>query len=284
MFRLIATDIDGTLINDDHHVTPFTREIFQKAKQQGYEVVIATGRDHDSAQEIAGELGFNSDDIAILSNNGLHVSYPKGGYFVKESTMSYEDCKHFEVVGEKYYMGILYLCKGVIYFQMDDRSLSDFEVGMDVNRMIYFNEHLKTVRIQSVEEIKTEFSKGLEVEKMVYIQHPDYLELMKERLMKEFPDDYTLLIVSEGWSEIMPRKINKGDALLTLAKAMGVDPEAIIAFGDSDNDLTMIQHAGRGVAVKNARETLKIIADDITPYTNDENGVALYIEQHLLKV
>lgn len=282
MYKLIASDIDGTLINDEHHVTDVTRETFALAKEKGYEIVIATGRDYDSASEIARELGFEPDDIAIISNNGMHVAYPRANYFVKETSMSYEDCKHFEVIGEQYFMGILYLCKEVIYFQMDDRSLSDFELGMDVDRMIYFNEKLNTVRIQSLSEIKDKFNEGLEVEKMVYIQHPDYLELMKERLVKAFPKAYTLLIVSDGWGEIMPRHINKGDALVALAETMKIKPSQIVAFGDSDNDLTLIQRAGRGVAVANARNTLKIIADDITPYTNDENGVALYIEQHLL--
>lgn len=284
MFKLIASDIDGTLINDDHHVTEYTQEVFAKAKDMGYEIVIATGRDHDSASGIAKELGFNPDDMAIISNNGMHVSFPRGNYFVKETSMSFEDCKNFELIGEKYYMGILYLCKGMIYFQMDDRSLSDFELGMDVDRMIYFNEALGTQRISSLEDIKGDFDNGLQVEKMVYIQHPDYIELMKERLVKEFPKEYTLLVVSEGWSEIMPRKINKGDALLKLAKHMNIEQTSIIAFGDSDNDLTLIQRAGRGVAVANARDTLKIIADDITPFTNDENGVAQYIEQHLFKI
>lgn len=282
MFKLIASDIDGTLINDEHHVSEYTQEVFAKAKKAGYEIVIATGRDHESASGIAKELGFNPDDMAIISNNGMHVSYPRGNYFVKETTMSYEDCKNFELIGEKYYMGILYLCKGIIYFQMDDRSLSDFELGMDVNRMIYFNDALRTRRINSLSEIQSEFDAGLEVEKMVFIQHPDYIELMKERIVKEFPKEYTLLVVSEGWSEIMPRKINKGDALLRLANHMDIDPSEIIAFGDSDNDLTLIQRAGRGVAVANARDTLKIIADDVSPLTNDENGVAQYIEQHLL--
>lgn len=282
MFKLIASDIDGTLINDEHHVSEYTQEVFAKAKKAGYEIVIATGRDHESASGIAKELGFNPDDMAIISNNGMHVSYPRGNYFVKETSMSYEDCKNFELIGEKYYMGILYLCKGIIYFQMDDRSLSDFELGMDVNRMIYFNDALGTKRINSLSEIQSKFAAGLEVEKMVFIQHPDYIELMKERIVKEFPKEYTLLVVSEGWSEIMPRKINKGDALLRLANHMDIDPSEIIAFGDSDNDLTLIQRAGRGVAVANARDTLKIIADDVSPLTNDENGVAQYIEQHLL--
>ena len=282
MFKLIATDIDGTLINNNHLVTETTQEAFQKAKEAGYEVVIATGRDYDSASDIARDLGFEPDDIGIISNNGMHVAFPRGHYFVKESPMSYEDCKFFERIGEEFYMGILYLCRGMIYFQMDDRSLNDFEIGMDVDSMIYFNDKLSTKRINSVEDIKQEIEDGLEVDKMVYIQHPDYLELIKERVVKKFPSEYTLLIVSEGWSEIMPRHINKGDALLKLAQHMDIQASEIISFGDSDNDLTLIQRAGRGVALANARDTLKIIADEISKFTNDENGVALYIEQHLL--
>lgn len=281
MFKLIASDIDGTLIKKDHSVAPYTQEIFAKAHQAGYEIVIATGRDYDSASQVVHELGFDPKDIAIISNNGMHVAYPRGDYYVSEPKMSFEDCQMFEKIGQKFYMGILYLTKEGIYFQMDDRSYQDYQLGLDADRMIYFNERLKTEHIHSIDEIKHTFANGSIVEKMVYLQHPDYLELMKERLVQAFDPAYTLLMVSPGWAEIMPRHINKGDALMALAATMGIAPEETIAFGDSDNDLTLIQRAGRGVAMANARNSLKIIADDTTR-SNEENGVAHYIEQHLL--
>ena len=281
MFKLIASDIDGTLINKDHSVTKYTQDIFAKAQAAGYEIVIATGRDYDSASEVVHDLGFEPKDIAIISNNGMHVSYPRGNYYVSEPKMSFEDCRVFEQLGQKFYMGILYLTKEGIYFQMDERSLQDYQLGLDADRMIYFNERLKTEHIRGIDDIKHTFDSGSIVEKMVYIQHPDYLELMKERLVQAFDPTYALLMVSPGWAEIMPRHINKGDALIALAEQMGISAQATIAFGDSDNDLTLIQRAGRGVAMANARNSLKIIADDIT-LTNEENGVAHYIEQHLL--
>lgn len=281
MFKLIATDVDGTLINSNHEITEYTKDVFAQAAEAGYEIAISTGRDIESARGIAKQLGFEPDTISIVANNGMIVTSPRFNYYVKETNMTYEDCRNFEAIAHKYYLGILYLCDDVIYFQMDDLSYQDFEIGMDAHQMVFFNDKLKTERINGLDDIKDTFKHGSVVQKMVYIQNDQYIELIKERVAAEFPSEFTLLVVSPGWSEIMPRNINKGDALVRLAEHMGFEGTQIVAFGDSDNDLTMIQKVGRGVAMANAREALKIIADDTT-LNNDENGVAHYIEQHLL--
>lgn len=282
MFKMIATDVDGTLIDSNHEISDYTKEIFKEVYDSGLEIVIATGRDYRSASQIAEQLGFDENKISIVSNNGMLVKSIKNDYFVQEQNVSYEDCKNFESLAEKYYLGMLYLCEERIYFQMDDTSYSDFEIGMDPKRMIFFNDEIKTERIPSLNHLKDKFKDGSPVQKIVFIQNDQYLELIKERVAAELPTIYTLLMVSPGWAEIMPRTVNKGDALLRLASHMGIESSQIIAFGDSDNDLTMIKQVGLGVAMANAREALKIIADDTTT-SNDENGVAQYIEQHLLR-
>ncbi len=281
MIKLIASDIDGTLINDEHQVTPYTKEIIQKARAQGIEFVIATGRNYESASEIAKQCGIEREEMAIISLNGLRVEFPNAGYSVRAESMSYEACKKMEEIGKKYFMGVMYAFEDVIYYHMDDVSFEDYRLGVPKERMVLFDDSLRSQRINGLEDIKHRFEHGSEILKMIYVQNGDYTELVKNRIAREFGKEFTLMLVGVGWAEIMPRHVNKGAALLQYAASRGIEADEIIAFGDSDNDLTMIKKAGTGVAMANARESLKIIADDITS-TNSENGVAEYIEKHIL--
>ncbi len=280
--KMIASDIDGTLINNEHKVTDYTREIVQKVRQQGVEFVIATGRNYDSAVEVAAQLGIPNGEMGIVSLNGLRVENPLTGYSEHGRTMTFEECRKFEVIGRKYHMGVLYCLEDIIYYHMDDLSFQDYELGVDEDRMTFFNDRATTLKINGLDDIKHIFDEGQEILKMVYIQNGDYTELVKERVAAEFDEDFVLLVVGFGWAEIMHHDVNKGDALVKYAATRGIKPEEILSFGDSDNDLTLIERCGCGVAMANARENLKAIADDIAD-SNDDNGVANYIVKNILK-
>lgn len=280
--KLVVSDIDGTLINEQHVVTPKTKAIVNEMRDQGVEFMIATGRNYESAAAIAEQFGRPKEDIAIISLNGMFVDYPAIAYHQAEKCMSFGECCVMEELGNKYHMGVLYCFDDVIYFHMDDLAYEDFQYGMSDERMHYFNATINLQRINSLEDIKHRFENGSEILKMVYIQNGDYVELVKERVSRDFPNDYNLLIVGDGWAEIMPRSVNKGDAMLRYAAYRGYKPEEIVSFGDSDNDLTLIDKAGTGVAMANARNSLKVLADALT-LSNSEDGVADYIEKNILK-
>lgn len=279
MIKLIVSDIDGTLLNPDHEVSDKTKEIVHKAKDQGVEFMIATGRDYDSAKGVAEKVGV---DCAIISLNGMRVDCDSHNYHVREASMTFEECRRMETIGNAYFMCVLYCFEDVIYYHMDDLAFKDFELGVSEDRMKFFNDKLSTEEIQGLDDIKGRFENGSTILKMVFMQNPDYTELVKNRIRTEITEAFDLLIVSPGWSEIMPKAINKGDALLKYAAHRGIKPEEIVSFGDSDNDLTLIDRAGTGVAMGNARDSLKSIADVIT-LSNAEDGVAYYVEQNILK-
>ena len=281
MIKLIASDIDGTLINSNHEVSDYTKKIIHEARKQGIQFALATGRDHESASGIARQLGIEGDDTAIICLNGLRVDNDSRDYHYHAPTMTYEDCELKEAIGNKYFMGVLYCFEDKIYYHMDDVAFQDYQLGISEQQFKFFNESLNAEKITGLKDIKHLFETGHQILKMVYIQNGDYTELVKERIAKEFDSRYNLLIVGDGWAEIMPRSVNKGDAILNYAASLGIKPEEVMTFGDSDNDLTMIAKAGCGVAMANARENLKTIADAIT-LSNDEDGVAHYIATHVL--
>lgn len=281
MIKLIASDIDGTLLNSEHVITDRTREVIHAARNQGYEFMLATGRNYESAASIAEALDLDPHQIPIVSLNGMRVEHPIRNYRAIQAPMSYEACERMEILGTKYFMGILYCFEDIIYFQMDARSEEDFVFGEDEDRLRFFSDGARVSKVDHLSDLRQRFEAGDSILKIVYIQNADYTELVKERIALDMDADYDLLMVAPGWAEIMPKRINKGDAIMAYAAYRGIKPDEVLCFGDSDNDLTMIKQAGIGVAMENARHSLKIIADTVT-CTNNENGVAEYIAEHLL--
>lgn len=100
-------------------------------------------------------------------------------------------------------------------------------------------------------------------------------------LMGKYGDQTSQMYSETYYYEIMPKDVSKGHALLEIAEYLGIDQENIIAFGDQDNDMSMIQMAGVGVAMGNAIDSLKAAADYVT-LTNNEDGIAAYLEKYLL--
>lgn len=280
--KLVMSDIDGTLINGDHAISKRTQEAVQALVAQGIQFGVATGRNFDSAKNIVVQTGIDADDAPIVALNGIHVEHKSIDYVEYGATLNYEACRNLAELGERYYMGVLYFFEDNVYFHMDDLSLQDFELNRDEDFMRFFKESMHMDRIDSIDDIKYRFDNNERILKVVYLQNPSYSELVQERIALEMPKELVLMMVGPGWAEIMPKSVNKGDAILKYAKTRGIKPEEILTFGDSDNDLTMIQKAGTGVAVANARSSVKILADDMTD-TNLADGVAKYIEKHLLK-
>lgn len=279
--KLVASDVDGTLINNEYKVTPYTKEIVSKLKDKGIEFVIATGRAHDSALEVANDLDINKDGYGLICLNGLRTySLPLDTYEAFP-TMTYEECETMEVLGQKYHMGILYCFDDVIYFQMDEIAYLDYTIGMKADSVRYFNDKSDSEEIKNLKDIKHRFDKGDPIQKIVYVQSDDFMNLITPRIKKDLDPNYDALLVGQGWLELMPKSITKGSALLKYAESLGIKPEEIMAFGDAENDISMLKVVGHGVAMGNAMDSVKEIAKDITD-TNYEDGVAKYIAKHLL--
>lgn len=279
--KLVISDVDGTLINSDHKISERTRNTVQKLIDSGIEFGIATGRNYESALGIVKQLQIDPNTVPIVSLNGFWVDHPKFNYKFRDKSIDFKTSKELGDIGTEYYMGVLYFFEDKVYSHMDDLSFQDYELSETSSHMHFFKDGHKMERIDSIDDIKELFTSDHEVQKIVFVQDEGYTELVKERISRDFPKEYDLLMVARGWAEIMPKSVNKGKAILEYAKFRGIDASEILAFGDSDNDLTMINYLGKGVAMQNARNSLKVSADDITKSNNDD-GVAHYIEKHLL--
>jgi len=278
MIRLIASDIDGTIINENHVVTKETAELLKKLTDHDIHFVLATGRAYSGAKEIYDQIGFKDNNNGIICLNGLR-SY---NFLTDEknelTSLTIEDCYNIEKIGIQYYMGILYCFDETIYLQMDERSFEDFALSGDRGQFRYFREDANLNRINSFQEIESKVRDGNSISKIVFVQSDDYLDLVGPRINQEFIGKYNFMMVGKGWAEIIPTYINKGNTLKAYANALGIAMDEVIAFGDAENDISMLAVASIGVAVGNAMDSVKEIANEVG-LSNSENGVIVKIKE-----
>ena len=262
--KLLATDLDDTLLNDQFMVSQQNKEAIFKAVEQGVIVTIATGRMFSSALPFAKQLGIN---VPIITYNGALVKYCNTGEVLFEQPIDPE------VVGE-----ILELFREKNWY-----------IHLYVNDILYVKEHcekaqgyekLAGIKAEVVGDKIYDFREG--ILKMLAIAEPEQMKEVAKTVQTTFKGRVFAPQSKENYLEIVDPNINKAIALDFLAKKLNVRQEEVMAIGDSNNDLDMIKYAGFGVEMGNAFETVKAVADVVT-CSNEESGVAAAIEKFILQ-
>lgn len=262
---LIALDLDGTLLKDDKTISAYSLEIIKKAKDAGHIVCISTGRPYRSSSLYYRQMNLNTP---IVNFNGAFVHHPKDkAWGTFHTTLELEVVKEIIDTAEKHHVhNILAEVKDRVYFhQHDERLLDVFSMGdpeMTVGDLREnLGEDVTSILIHSDEE---------NVDKIRAYLSNVHAEVVEHRRW------------AAPWHviEIIKKGINKAVGLKKIADHYNIPAERIIAFGDEDNDLEMLQYAGQGVAMGNAIDQLKSIANKHTK-TNEEDGIAVYLKEAL---
>jgi len=270
---MIFMDLDGTLLTSGKQLSPANRAALEQAAQRGIYIVPSTGRLYEGMPREVRELPFIRYVSAV---NGAQVYDAVEKAVLRQAEIPLEAADRVLRYLES--LPVLYDCYiddwGYMAASSYDR-IDAFVPDPAINRLV------KGTR-QPVEDLRRFVrQKGLPVQKIqLYFIDPDRRVLELERLARDFPE----LSVTSSLSnniEINERHANKGEALLFLCRHLGLSAEEAMALGDGSNDLTMIQAAGIGVAMKNASPALLEAADYVTD-TNDRDGVAKAIERFCL--
>lgn len=278
--KLIASDVDGTLVDSQGNISPYTKQVINRLKDYNIRFVIASGRSYGGAQKVLSQLDIEREGYGLISLNGLRVyNFPSLDYR-QTHTMTYEQCLWMEQLGAKYFMGVLYCFEDMVYFQMDERTYKDYEIALDRGNLRFFKENMATKDITSLAEIKDRFTHKDTILKTVFIQYEGYMQLVLDRIRREVEDIFTISLVGTGWAEVLFNDVNKGIALLEYGKKFGIGPDEIMAFGDAENDLEMLSMIPHGIAMGNAMPQVKAVASAVAK-TNNEDGVAHYLAEHL---
>jgi len=266
--KLIAIDMDGTLLNSQHQVTLRVKQAIQAARDKGVAIVLATGRPFIGVQRYLIELDLQQEGQYCITNNGALVQQAKTGDCVAEVTLNYDDYLYFERLARE--LGV--------HFQALTKSLL-FTPNKDISEFTVHESYLTGIplRYRAVEEM----DKSATFPKVMMIDTPEKLDQAIKRIPQEASDHYTIMKSSPYYLEILSKQVNKGAGVKALADRLGLAREEVMAIGDQENDLAMLEFAGTGVAMGNGIESVKATAQFITK-TNMEDGVAHAIEIFVL--
>ncbi len=263
-YKMITIDLDDTLLTDELTVTDTSKRAIRQAVDQGVIVTLATGRMFASAAKIASQLQLN---VPLITYQGAYV---KGLY--DKSTL-YEKSVSPGISQEVYNVAQQYGVHMQIY--QEDTLISP-EDNDKIKHYVQIANVPYVVR-EDFEELLARPST-----KILYSDDPDKLDHLQDLLKKRLGNAAYITKSKPFFLEILHPEASKGKAILYLAEHFGIDPKQIIAVGDSYNDHDMLEVAGLSVAMGNAVESLKEIADYITA-TNNEDGVRQVIEKFILK-
>jgi Cof subfamily protein (haloacid dehalogenase superfamily) len=268
LIRLLALDLDDTLLRSDLSISYRTRNAIKKAESLGVTVALASGRAPAAMERFFRLLGMDKRPGYLICNNGT---------IIQESHTR-------KVVSEIQIPGVTALGA------YDLANAEGFPVQIYEDDVMYvsrtneftsYDQKLTGLRQVVVENFRAMVSGGCY--KLLIPGDPMLLTPLESIMRTYLGNDITLFTSKPYFLEILPAKTDKGTALAKVAELLGVSREEALAIGDSMNDEAMIRWAGTGVAMVNGDERIKNIASLVTEKSNDDDGVAEVIEQYILK-
>ena len=263
MYKLIAIDLDGTLLTDDLTVSPGTIKAIQQAVEMGTVVTIATGRMFSSAKQVAEQLGIN---VPLITYQGALIMDTDENEVIFERLISSDIAKKIVEISTEQNLHLQVYQDDILYGAVENDKLIDYAAGVKVPY---------TVEPDLFKLVETGFTKALIIEK------PETIDVLQEELKSLFGNRAHIAKSKPHFLEITHPEANKGLALLHLAETLGIKQSEIIGIGDNHNDRELIETAGLGVAMENAVQEMKDIADYVS-LSNNEEGVKHVIEKFVL--
>ncbi len=264
--HLIALDLDGTLLYDWTTLKTSTVKALKTLQDEGHTLVIATGRPFRSSERFYDMLGLKTP---MINYNGGIITNKHDPAFADQTLWLEKDAilevfKHHKDIILNAFCEI----KDDVYLLVDDERLYDF-LHLENGARLFVGPFEKTLP-------------GPTNGFIIIAEHAH-----GEAIVTHVNEHYKGILLARNWGsqdyaivELYTPKTNKGEALKMVASSLGFSLDDVIAFGDGINDFELIRTAGWGVAMKNAVEPLKALADDVTEHTNKEDGVIRYLNTY----
>ncbi|AYG00624.1 Cof-type HAD-IIB family hydrolase [Lactococcus allomyrinae] len=264
--KLVALDLDGTLLNSSKEISRENIEAIDAARNKGVDVVLTTGRPLIAIQPFLKRLNMlDFDDYSVTFNGGLVQR--NTGQILSKKSFSYEEVEEIKFLTSRLDIPCDILSEEKVFVTKSPR-VSEYET---LNKLLTF--------------IKMDFNdvpREVVYNKIVSCTEREFLDESLKRIPDEFFSRFEIFKTQAKLLEFMPKGINKAYGLTQLIGQLDLQPENVMAMGDEANDLSMIAWAGFGVAMGNAVDSVKEQANIISSLTNDQNAVADMIEKYVL--
>ncbi len=290
MYKLVAIDLDGTMLNTYGEVTESTKRILKETMEKGCEVVIASGRTIDSIQAIANEIGTKKYMIAgngsivydILNNNIIYEKYiPKSKALniikiCEDNSITYSVYTNKTIIANSLKYNILYYYKQNL--NKEPNKKTSITLVQDIYDYVKNIENEKIMKIFICDKSKSVFNAI--IRKITELDDIDILDVshMSRKVISNGSEEITL---EYFYTEISEKNVDKWYAIEFLINKLHIDKSEVISIGDNVNDKKMIEESGLGIAMKNSTSKITEIADYITDYDNNHDGAAYAIEKFL---
>jgi Cof subfamily protein (haloacid dehalogenase superfamily) len=267
MYKLIALDMDGTLLRGDGSISERTKSAIKEARKQGVKVVLASGRPLEGLERYLDELELTTADDYALSYNGAVIKNVGTKETICSQLITGKDVRDVYAISQQ--IGV-------------NTHAFSTELGLISPKVSHYTAHERDINGIPLTLIDfNELSEDHPIVKVMLVDEPEILSPGVEQIPVEYYDRFTVVRSAPFFLEILNKNSNKGNGVSMLANYLGIKPEEVICVGDAGNDVHMLEYAGLSVAMGNAFDDIKAIADYVT-HTNEEDGVAHVIEKFIL--
>lgn len=267
--KLLFTDMDGTLLLSDSTVSPAMRTALDRMTAAGHHLILSSGRPLPSILEVREKEHLEYPNMLILSNNGALV-YDCDR---KRNILEYRICAE----------DIAYIINAAQARGLHIHGYTDTEIvcrGMNAELAFYTRRiHMP---LKCVEDIAAALPEGCFKLQAIHLTDKSVLEDFRQSLLAFCGDRIQMIFSNEQYLEILPAGAGKGNALRFIADFLHVPLSRTFACGDAENDISMLQAAGTGIAMANAADAVKKAARIVTAKSNDEDGLVEILEQYFL--
>jgi len=263
--KVLAIDLDGTLLHSDKTLSDYTRQTIIRVQEQGMKVVIASGRPLQGIRPIANALQLQQHGGIVLAYNGAQIADCATGQLIYSKPMPPSSFPQLYAQAKQNQLEILSYFNQYIISEHCDHPYVQRSMHANKLQPLEVDDFVRTVQ-------------DIDIYKCMIVGNPDLIYQAEPKIQEQMNQTIAVFRSEPFYIECVPLGINKGDGLKRISNHLHIPLTQFTAFGDALNDIPMLRIVGTGVAMNNANPEVKAIATAITS-SADEDGVAQYILQ-----
>ena len=265
--KAIFLDLDGTLNNDAKVITERTKIALMQAQKRGVRLVLASARPSPGLFKERDILSLREFGGILMSYNGGRIVDAATDKVLFETAMDLELTK--KILRKLEQLPVTPILDDGVQFYVTDPN--GYKVAYECE-----NNRMTCTQVDNLSDFLT-----FAPIKILMSVEPTLLPGVKAQIAAFLPEELTVVQTAPFYLEVIPSCINKGQGVADTCRSLMITTEEAVAFGDAENDIPMLRTAGVGVAMGNAAQAVKVAADQVTA-SNNEDGIALWIEKNLL--
>ena len=271
MYKLVAIDLDGTLVTDEKELTKKTVEVIKEASKKGVKIMISSGRSFYRLERFIDALDLRKENQCTICFNGGMIVENKTKEMLYSKSLDAEEVEELIQLGKALRLPIM-------IYTRDTHYVETIPEVVRKNTKNLKGMNLKVVNFNQINFKKPENY----IYKVCFIDKPEKIIEKRKQISEEILKKYEITSSVPEYLEIVKKGIKKSEAIKVVMEKYDIKQDEVMAIGDGENDVEMLDFAGLGIAMENASDFVKGFANDVTT-SNNHDGVANAIEKYILR-